>query len=235
MSNGTLHSFLKKKGQTLTSVKRLQLVHGIGSGLDYLHSISVFHGDLHSGNVLIDEEHNPRITDFGLASAIGKLHPGLSYLQRLSSMNPGAVRWAAPERLSGCKPNPSGDMYSFGCVMFEVMTSPVVLAMTDFSPQVLSGDIPWKGMTEYQVIALKLNAHKPPGRPIDAALNDQHWALMVECWSRPQRRPMARDVVVVVQTFLSSDNHNVDWSHGSGTPRLFFFLQLDFLGAYLIA
>ncbi|KAF8557092.1 kinase-like protein [Imleria badia] len=136
MLNGTLHSFLKSKGQTLTKLERLRLVHGVASGLEYLHSIPIFHRDLHTGNVLIDEEHNPRISDFGLACTIGRLQPGLSYLQRLSSTsNAGAVRWAAPERLSGCKPDPSGDVYSFGCVMFEVimMTRAGILAITEFS------------------------------------------------------------------------------------------------------
>ncbi|KAG9314805.1 kinase-like domain-containing protein [Chiua virens] len=102
--------------------ERLHLVHCIGSGIEYLHTNRVFHGDLHSGNVLMDEDHNPRICDFGLASTIGKVLPGLTYLERLSSSNnPGAVRWAAPERLKGSKPHPSADIYSFGCVMFEVL------------------------------------------------------------------------------------------------------------------
>jgi len=191
MSNGSLHSFLKNRGETLTVVERLQLLQGIGSGLEYLHSIPVFHGDLHSGNVLIDEEDSPRISDFRLSFTIGELQPGLSYLERLSS-NPGAVRWAAPERLSGCEPHPSGDIYSFGCMMFEV----------------LSGDIPWKEKNDYQVVALKLEARKPPSRPIHTAVGDEHWALMVRCWSYPQRRPTAREVVVVVQTFFSTDTHN---------------------------
>ncbi|KAG6370833.1 kinase-like domain-containing protein [Boletus reticuloceps] len=189
MANGTLHSFLKNKGQMLSIVERLKMVHGIGSGLEHLHLLSVFHGDLHSGNVLVDEEQNPRIGDFGLSCTIGKLQPGLSYLQRLSSAsNVGAVRWAAPERLSGCKPHPSGDIYSFGCIMFEV----------------LSGDIPWNDKTTYQVVALKLHAHQPPSRPIHTAVEDEHWTLMVRCWSSPQRRPSAREAVIVVQTFSSS-------------------------------
>ena len=98
------------------------------------HSNHVAHGDLHSvcwwhfvlkhaiifhqGNVLIDEEHNLQISDFGLSSTIGKLQPGLSYLEQLS--NVGAVRWAAPQQLSGCELCPSGDIYSFACIMFEV-------------------------------------------------------------------------------------------------------------------
>ncbi|KAI9462270.1 kinase-like domain-containing protein, partial [Boletus coccyginus] len=201
MLHGTLHSFLKHKGQMLTVVERLQLVHDIGCGLEHLHSIPVSHGDLHSSNVLIDEEQNPRISDFGLATTIGRLQPGLSYLQRLSSTNNvGVARWAAPERLDGCKPSTSGDMYSFGCIMFEV----------------LSGDIPWKEEGDYQVIALKLKEHRPPSRPVHIALGDQHWMLMLRCWSCPQRRPTAHDVVVVVQT-LSSE------SDSRGDAHFFFF------------
>ena len=81
------------------------------------------------GNVLVDEEHNPWISDFRLACTVGKLQPGLSYLQRLSlnTNNPGAVGWAVPKQLSGCKAHLSGDIYSFGCLMFEMITCPGIL------------------------------------------------------------------------------------------------------------
>ncbi|KAF8123455.1 kinase-like domain-containing protein [Boletus edulis] len=211
MENGTLHSFLKNKGQTLSIVERLNLVHGIGSGLEYLHSLLVFHGDLHSGNVLIDEEQNPRISDFGLSCTIGKLQPGLSYLQGLSSTNnAGAVRCAAPERLSDCKPHPSADIYSFGCMMYEV----------------LSGDVPWKEKNDFEVIALKLMAHKPPSRPIHPAVEEEHWALMVKCWSSPKRRPSAREVVIVVQTFSSSSERGCV-SHAEQLKCIAFFFFID--------
>ena len=93
---------------------------------------------------MIDEEQNAQISDFGLACTVGSLQPSLACLQRLSSgtNNPGAARWAAPEQLSGCKPHPSGDMYSFGCVMFEVIIRFDIWATTDPLHQVLSGDVP---------------------------------------------------------------------------------------------
>ena len=176
--------------------------------------------------MLIDEEHSPRIGDFGLSSTIGKLQPGLSYLQR-SSSNVGAVRWAAPERLSGCKPHASGDIYSFGCMMFEVTSHPGVSVITEFSPQVLSGEIPWKEKNNYQVVALKLEAHKPPSRPIHTSVEDEHWALMVRCWSTcVRRRPTAREVVVVVRTFLSTDTHRGTHDtgrQGCGTFEIWIF------------
>ncbi|KAN0093360.1 Protein kinase-like domain containing protein, partial [Tylopilus felleus] len=156
MSNDTLHAFLKNKGQTL-------LVLGIISGLEYLHSIPVFHGDLHSGNVLIDDECSLRISDFGLSCTIGRPQPGLSYLQWLSSTrNVGAVRWAAPEWLSGCEPHQSANMYSFGCIMFEV----------------LSGDIPWmEEKNDFQIVIVKLTKRKPPSHPIHAAVEDKCSAM----------------------------------------------------------
>ena len=84
------------------------------------------------------------------------------------------------------------------------------------------GDIPWKEKNNYQVVALKLDAHKPPSRPIHTAVEDKHWALMVRCWSCPRRRPTAGEVVVVVQTFFSTDTHDIA-RHGRRHISLFFF------------
>ena len=179
--------------------------------------------------MLIDEEQNARISDFGLACTVGRLRPGLSYLQRLSSSsnNPGEVRCAAPERLSGCKPHPSGDMYSFGCVMFEVIIRFDMGATADHDclHQVLFGDIPWKEMNTCQVVALTLSAHRPPSRPICTGVRDEHWKLMVRCWSSaPQQRPTAREIVMVVDMFFSVDTDSVGTpSEGSGKAVLVLF------------
>jgi len=187
MLHGTLHSFLDKN-KTFTIVERLKLVHGIGCGLEYLHLNDVCHGNLHSSNILIDEDQTPRISDFGLACTMEKVQPGLTYLQQLSSTNhPGLARWAAPEQLEGSKPHPSGDIYSFGCTMYEVF----------------SGEVPWKDKTDIQVIALKLTTQALPSRPKRGTIRNEHWKLMVRCWSpRPQQRPRAGEVLVAVDTFI---------------------------------
>jgi len=184
MSHGTLHTFLKSR--SLTLIERLQLVHGIASGLEYLHSNNMFHGDLHSGNILIDKDQTPRICDFGLACMIEKVQPGLTYLQRLSNTNnPGSTRWASPERLEGSKPHPSGVIYSFGCIMFEV----------------LSGEVPWNGKTDFQVIVLKLTTPELPFRPEPGTIRNEYWKLMVRCWSaHPEQRPSASEVVRQLRT-----------------------------------
>lgn len=171
--------------------------------------------------MLIDDEYSPRISDFGLSCTVGRLQPGLSYLQRLSSTgNFGAVRWAAPERLSGYESRPSGDMYSFGCIMFEVMTRLHPLAKTEILCQVLSGDIPWKEENDIQVAVLKVTRHRPPSRPIRTAVDDTQWALMIRCWATsPQRRPTASAVVGEVHLFCNTDTAKLAHAVGRGGRR----------------
>ena len=96
---------------------------------------------------------------------------------------------------------------------------------TDTLCQVLSGDIPWREKTTYQVVALKLSAHKPPSRPICTAVGDEHWGLMVQCWSSaPQLRPTAREVVMVVHMFFSLDTADGVGTPSEGEGTFFFFL-----------
>ncbi|KAF8130279.1 kinase-like domain-containing protein, partial [Boletus edulis] len=189
MPNGTLHSFLKDAGKKHILVQRLSILHEIASCLEYLHSLPVVHGDLTSCNILIDEEHKPRLTDFGLSSALGRLQPGMTYLNRCST-DPGAIRWAAPELFDDeCELKPSADVYSFGCIMLEV----------------LSGYIPWQDKPERVVIGLKIVHRKFPDRPAFPELDDGHWALIVMCWSLPDERPSAQQVVHYLTDLQSAD------------------------------
>ncbi|KAG9312172.1 kinase-like domain-containing protein [Chiua virens] len=160
------------------------MLEGVTSGLAYLHSREVVHGDLTSSNILIDDDHNPRLIDFGLASSIGPLQPDDSYLIKKSSAF-GSLRWMAPEILSGNKLVPSADMYSFGCIMLEV----------------LSGEIPFQGEGDTRVIFLKVKENKLPHRPVCATLETRHWEFITRCWSKPQERPTARDALLQVVEF----------------------------------
>ena len=91
-------------------------------GLKYLHDEGIIHGDLHAGNVLISDNGQAHLTDFGLslisdASAYnyGSVHGG------------GAFRWQAPElidpeafKLTSSRPTPASDIFSFACIGVEV-------------------------------------------------------------------------------------------------------------------
>ena len=102
-----------------------------------VHSYNIIHGDLHcvsrreykyalylnlrQNNVLIDGDRAARLVDFGFASLVGIIPDALSYLAR-STARPGALRWAAPEKVlpkKGCKLTTKSDIYSFGCISLQ--------------------------------------------------------------------------------------------------------------------
>ena len=94
----------------------------IARGLQYLHDSGLAHGNLHPGNILVDNDGHARITDFGL-SVIYSATPGAYG----SSSKAGVYHYAAPEILDPeeggsdrGRPTPESDVFSFACVVVQV-------------------------------------------------------------------------------------------------------------------
>lgn len=97
-------------------------LHQIALGLVYLHSEGIVHGDLHAGNILIDETGGVRLADFGLSL----LSEGTGYNYG-SQHGGGAVHFTAPELfdpdafgLKSSRPTFRSDIYALACVCIEV-------------------------------------------------------------------------------------------------------------------
>ncbi|KAF5778233.1 putative protein kinase RLK-Pelle-LRR-III family transcription factor S1Fa-like family [Helianthus annuus] len=136
ISNGNLASALRGRTSTvLTWATRLKITKGTARGLAYLHECSprkFVHGDIKPSNILLDNEHQPYISDFGLNRLInitgydtscsgGFMGGGLSYLQPTQTKKVNNYR--APEaRVSSNQPTQKWDVYSFGLVLLELLT-----------------------------------------------------------------------------------------------------------------
>ncbi|CAJ1946683.1 unnamed protein product [Sphenostylis stenocarpa] len=119
LPNKSLDHFLfeKEKTRILKWKQRFEIILGVAEGLAYLHGgsvIRIIHRDIKSSNVLLDENLNPKIADFGLARCFGadKTH--------LSTGIAGTLGYMAPEYLIQGQLTDKADVYSYGVLVLEI-------------------------------------------------------------------------------------------------------------------
>ncbi|KAL0552991.1 hypothetical protein IC582_006872 [Cucumis melo] len=121
MSNGSLEDHLFSRSRTLLTWKtRLQIILGAAQGLAYLHEgleVQVIYRDFKSSNVLLDEEFSPKLSDFGLA----REGPTGDHTH-VSTAVVGTYGYAAPEYVVTGHLTMQSDIWSFGVVLYEILT-----------------------------------------------------------------------------------------------------------------
>ena len=120
IAGGTLKSKVKKlnsAGTMLSVTEATSYALQIGEGLAHAHRARIVHRDVKSDNVMLTDEGKVKITDFGLA----KLR-GTSQLTKTGSTI-GTLAYMAPEQMQGADVDARADLFSFGVVLFEILTS----------------------------------------------------------------------------------------------------------------
>ncbi|CAL0322607.1 unnamed protein product [Lupinus luteus] len=120
MSNGSLDKRIFECEETnmLTWEERLRVLRNVACGILYLHEgwdVEVLHRDIKSSNVLLDNDMNARLGDFGLA----RLHHQGHVADPTRVI--GTLGYMAPELVRVGRPSTATDMYSFGILMLEVV------------------------------------------------------------------------------------------------------------------
>ncbi|BFG28710.1 hypothetical protein CerSpe_149840 [Prunus speciosa] len=121
MPNKSLDYFLYDsiRGVLLDWKKRFNIIEGITQGLLYLHKYSrtrVIHRDLKASNILLDENMNPKISDFGMARIFTH-----NALEENTSRIVGTRGYMAPETIEGIV-SVKSDVYSFGVLVLEIIS-----------------------------------------------------------------------------------------------------------------
>ena len=184
------------RGQTfaeLLSSKRfslrgaLQVGRQICSALDHAHRRRIVHRDLKPSNLLWTDERRVKLTDFGLARAIDET------TEQILTRPAGTPLYMAPEQIRGEPVDPRTDLYSLGCVLFEI----------------LCGESPFEGR------AILQRLEKPPTDPrtLRPDLPEPLVALLLACLARdPASRPPSAAAVakalVEVGRMVDSSHHD---------------------------
>jgi TPR repeat protein len=145
---------------------------GIAAGMAFMHENRCIHRDLKPANVLLDENSEPRICDFGLSKLVEQAET------LCQSMHGGTPQFMAPEILMGDTFDFKVDVYAFAMLMYVVLT----------------GQNPWPEWQHPVALARKALAGERPVIP--ATVNPAYRSLITSCWATaPGHRPEFRDVV----------------------------------------
>ncbi|WJX89463.1 hypothetical protein P8452_71461 [Trifolium repens] len=126
LANGSLDNHLFKGSsniQPLSWPVRMKIALDAAKGLAFLHSneVQVMHGDFKTCNILIDSNHNAKLSDFGLDKLRDEEGDAHSSWTRVF-MCPQPQRYAAPHHITAGKQTKMSDIYSFGVVLLEIMS-----------------------------------------------------------------------------------------------------------------
>ncbi|XP_066542571.1 mitogen-activated protein kinase kinase kinase 13 isoform X2 [Hoplias malabaricus] len=169
-AQGQLYEVLRA-GRKITPRLLVDWASGIASGMNYLHLHKIIHRDLKSPNVLVTHNDVVKISDFGTSKELSDKSTKMSFA--------GTVAWMAPEVIRNEPVSEKVDIWSFGVVLWELLT----------------GEIPYKDVDSSAIIwgvgsnSLHL--------PVPSTCPDGFKILMKQTWQgKPRNRPSFRQILL---------------------------------------
>lgn len=191
----SLDAIIKEEGFPISKVADLIIMSG--SGLEAVHALEIVHRDMKPANILVLEDGNVKITDFGVA------RPSTSNLTGRQEIL-GTPQYMAPEIIQGHDISSSADLYSFGVILYEVVTG---------NPPFLHDQIPqlmWMHVRRAPTPPKEINPDVP------VWLNDLILRMMAKT---PAERPASISDVVALARRHSKTAIPVDPRPSAGESR----------------
>ncbi|XP_076933584.1 serine/threonine-protein kinase EDR1-like [Bidens hawaiensis] len=177
LPRGSLYRIIHRPQCQIDEKRRIKMALDVAKGMNCLHTSipTIVHRDLKSPNLLVDEDWNVKVCDFGLSR--------LKHNTFLSSKSTaGTPEWMAPEVLRNENSNEKCDVYSFGVILWELATL----------------RLPWSGMNPMQVVGAVgfQNRRLDIPKDVDPLVGRIIW----ECWQTdPNLRPSFAQLTVALK------------------------------------
>jgi polar amino acid transport system substrate-binding protein len=216
MRGGTLADRIDQSPQGLPDEETLRMIDLIANGLDYAHSKNVLHRDLKPNNILMDEQNNPYIADFGLAKFTeGKL-------ELTNTMMTGTAAYMAPEIAQSGKSTKRSDIYALGIILFEMLT----------------GKQPYQGKTPYKVLSAHVHAPIPKIHELRPDLPEAVQSVIDKALAKePQARfATAKEMTAALRLVMNSPRRALALAEpGMARPKLALNVTRGFLAIAVVA
>uniref|UniRef100_A0A3B4FCT8 receptor protein-tyrosine kinase n=2 Tax=Haplochromini TaxID=319058 RepID=A0A3B4FCT8_9CICH len=190
MENGSLDAFLRKHDGQFTVIQLVGMLRGIASGMKYLSDMNYVHRDLAARNILVNSNLVCKVSDFGLSRVLED-DPEAAYTAREATgtyLSPGGkipIRWTAPEAIAYRKFTTASDVWSYGIVMWEVVSY---------------GERPYWDMNNQDVIKAIEEGYRLPA-PMDCPVVLHQ--LMLDCWERDRaERPTFSQILNMLDKLI---------------------------------
>uniref|UniRef100_T1H9Y5 receptor protein-tyrosine kinase n=1 Tax=Rhodnius prolixus TaxID=13249 RepID=T1H9Y5_RHOPR len=200
VSNGKLQSFLRNsratrsydnmhgKSNTLTSRHLTSFCYQIARGMQFLSSKGIIHRDLAARNILVSADHTCKVADFGFARDIIGSHV---YERKSEGRLP--IRWMAPESLYDNVFSVKSDAWSFGVLVWEIVTL---------------GSTPYPGLSAPDVMK-KVKEGYRLDKPEHC--RRELYNIMFYCWNEdPKERPDFTELVDLLEQLLLSETDYIE-------------------------
>ncbi|XP_068564652.1 ephrin type-A receptor 7 isoform X2 [Cebidichthys violaceus] len=185
MENGSLDGFLRKHDGQFTVIQLVGMLRGIAAGMRYLSDMGYVHRDLAARNILVNSNLVCKVSDFGLSRVIDD-DPEAVYTTTGGKI---PVRWTAPEAIQYRKFTSASDVWSYGIVMWEVMSY---------------GERPYWDMSNQDVIKAIEEGYRLPA-PMDCPPGLHQ--LMLDCWQKDRaERPKFDQIVGILDKMIRNPN-----------------------------
>uniref|UniRef100_A0A6N2KFI8 Protein kinase domain-containing protein n=1 Tax=Salix viminalis TaxID=40686 RepID=A0A6N2KFI8_SALVM len=202
--NGTLFQFLHDPNEEfpLTWEIRLRIAAEVAGALFYLHSaasIAIFHRDIKSTNILLDEKYRAKVADFGTSRSVSVDQTHVTTLVQ------GTFGYLDPEYFQSSQFTDKSDVYSFGVVLVELLTGQKAISFTRSEEQ-------GRSLATYFLMTMESNCLFDILDPQVVKQGKKEDVLMVASLARSclrlngKERPTMKEVTMVFERIQKSEN-----------------------------